>query len=42
MKKKNLKCEFCNKYAIYHEHDCNDYSSTSPYDDYLSDAPSTN
>ena len=41
MKKKISKCGFCNKYAIHHEHDCDDYSSISPYDDYPSDAPST-
>ena len=32
---------FCNKYAIHHEHDCDDYSPTGPYDGYPSDAPST-
>ena len=31
---------FCNKYAIYHEHNCDDYSPTGPYDGYPSDAPS--
>ena len=36
-----LYCGFCNKYAIYHEHDCDDYPSRDPYDGYLSDAPST-
>ena len=36
-----LYCGFCNKYAIYHEHDCDDYSPTGPYDGYPSDAPST-
>ena len=36
-----LYCEFCNKYAIYHEHDCDDYPPRDPYDFYPSDAPST-
>ena len=36
-----LYCGFCNKYAIYHEHNCDDYSPTGLYDGYPSDAPST-
>ena len=32
---------FCNKYAIYHEHECDDYPPMDSYDGYLSDAPST-
>ena len=36
-----LYCGLCNKYAIYHEHACNDDSPWDPYDDYLSDTPST-
>ena len=31
----------CNKYAIYHEHACDDGSPWDPYDGYPSDAPST-
>ena len=36
-----LYCGFYNKYAIYHEHNCDDYSPIGPYDGYPSDAPST-
>ena len=36
-----LYCGFCNKYVIYHEHECDDYPSRDPYDGYPSDAPST-
>ena len=34
-------CRFCNQYAIYHKHECNDDPSRDPYDGYPSDAPST-
>ena len=36
-----LYCGFCNKYVIYHEHECDDYPLMDPYDGYPSDAPST-
>ena len=36
-----LYCGFCNKNAIYHEHECDDYPPRDPYDGYPSDAPST-
>ena len=29
-----LYCGFCNKYAIYHEHECDYYPSRDPYDGY--------
>ena len=36
-----LYCELCNKYAIYHEHACDDNAPWDPYDGYPSDTPST-
>ena len=36
-----LYCGFCNKYAIYHKHECDDYPPMDPYDGYPSNAPST-
>ena len=36
-----LYCGFCNQYVLYHEHECNDDPLWEPYDDYLSDATST-
>ena len=33
---------FCNQYAIYHEHECNDDPRWDPYDGYPSNAPNTN
>ena len=32
---------FCNQYAFYHEHECNDISPWDPYDGYPFDAPDT-
>ena len=32
---------FCNQYAIYHEHECNDDPPWDSYDNYPSDAPDT-
>ena len=32
---------FCNKYAIDHEHECDDYPPRDHYDGYPSNAPST-
>jgi len=37
-----LYCGFCNQYAIYHEHECNDDPPWDPYDGYPSDAYDTN
>ena len=34
-----LYCGFCNRYAIYHEHECD--SPRGPFDGYPFDAPST-
>ena len=36
-----LYCGFCNQYAIYHEHACNNDSPWDPYNGYPSDAPLT-
>ena len=36
-----LYCRLCNKYAIHHEHACNDDSPWDTYDGYPSDALST-
>ena len=37
-----LYCGFCNKYAIYHEHECDSPQDPfDPFDGYPSDAPST-
>ena len=36
-----LYCGFCNQYVLYHEHECNDDPPWEPYDDYPSDATST-
>ena len=36
-----LYCGLCNKYAIYHEHACDDNAPWDPYDGYPSDSPST-
>ena len=36
-----LYCGLCNKYAIYHEHACDDNAPWDPYDGYPSDTPST-
>ena len=36
-----LYCGFCNQYAIYHEHECNDDPPWDPYDGYPTDAPNT-
>ena len=33
-----LYCGFCNQYAIYHEHECNDDPPWDPYDGYASNA----
>ena len=32
---------FCNQYAIYHEHECNNDPPWDPYDNYPSNAPNT-
>ena len=37
-----LYCGLCNKYAIYHEHEYDDYPPMDPYDGYPFDAPSIN
>ena len=37
-----LYCWFCNQYAIYPEHECNDDPPWDPYDGYPSNAPNTN
>ena len=36
-----LYCGFCNQYANYHEHECNDDPPWDPYDSYPFDAPDT-
>ena len=36
-----LYCGFCNQYAIYHEHECNDDPPWDSYDGYPFDAPDT-
>ena len=37
-----LYCGFCNRYAIYHEHECDSPQGPfDPFDGYPSDAPST-
>ena len=36
-----LYCGFCNQYAIYHEHGCNDDPPWDPYDSYPFDAYDT-
>ena len=37
-----LYCGFCNQYALYDEHECNDDPLWDPYDGYPSNAPNTN
>ena len=34
-------CGFCNQYAIYHEHECNNNPPQDPYDGYPFDAYDT-